>query len=80
MPVVQDYQLYSFFDAGRVWNDDSTTNDLERESLSSTGLGVRADFTSQTKGGLSVAVPLTRNVDTTGDRGLSIYLNLQHQF
>jgi hemolysin activation/secretion protein len=80
VPMVQDYQLYGFFDAGRVYNLDSTTQDLVRESISSTGLGVRADFTEGTSGGLSMAIPLTRNVDTSGDKGMSVYFNLQHQF
>lgn len=80
VPMVEDYQLYGFFDAGRVYNFDSTTQDLVRESISSTGLGVRADFTEGTSGGLSMAVPLTRNVDTSGDKGMSVYFNLQHKF
>ena len=80
VPMVEDYQLYGFFDAGRVYNFDSTTQDLVRESISSTGLGVRADFSGGTSGGLSMAIPLTRNVDTSGDKGMSVYFNLQHEF
>ncbi len=77
---VDDYQLYSFFDAGRVWNQDATTAADKRESISSTGVGVRADITEQTQAAFSVAFPLTRRIDTTDDRDPRYYFSLTHKF
>lgn len=77
---VDDYQLYSFFDAGRVWNQDATTSAGKRESISSTGIGIRADLTEHTQAAFSVAFPLTRRIDTTNDRDPRYYVSMTHKF
>lgn len=77
---IEDYQLYAFFDIGRVWNQDATSSADKRESLSSTGLGVRADITEKTQAGLAVAFPLTRDVDARDDTDPRYYVNVNHKF
>ncbi len=77
---IDSYQLYSFFDIGSVWNQDATTSDAKRQSLSSTGVGFRADITDKTKAGFSVALPLTQRRDTSNDRDPRYYFNVSHSF
>ncbi|MEM7651383.1 MAG: ShlB/FhaC/HecB family hemolysin secretion/activation protein [Pseudomonadota bacterium] len=76
---MEDYQLFGFYDFGKVWNDDATISD-DDESLASTGLGVRADFRNNFKAGLAVAYPLTRDVQTQGDDDPTVYFNLNRSF
>ncbi|MGH1403965.1 MAG: ShlB/FhaC/HecB family hemolysin secretion/activation protein [Alphaproteobacteria bacterium] len=77
---VTDYQLYGFWDAGRVWNQDATTSAGKRDSLASTGFGIRADILEDTQASLGVAFPLTRRVDTTNDNGPRYYFQVKHKF
>jgi hemolysin activation/secretion protein len=76
----QDYQLFSFIDAGRVWNDDATTSSTKSDTATSVGLGVRAEFKNDTKAGLSVAFPLNRDVATQGDGDPRVYFSLSRSF
>ncbi|GJL85744.1 MAG: hypothetical protein DHS20C02_15190 [Micavibrio sp.] len=80
VPAFQDYQLYSFFDAGRIWDEDSTSNDLERESVTSAGFGVRADITDETEAGVAVAFPLNRMIEVNGDKDPRYYFNVNRKF
>lgn len=79
---VEKYQLYGFYDAGRVWNTDNTTPENKRDSLNSAGAGVRFDFVSDMEGGLGLAFPLNRDVLTQGQGGRNpkLYFNLSKQF
>lgn len=77
---IKDYQLFSFYDIGQVWDQDATTSDGKRESLASTGLGVRASLTETTKADFSVAVPLTRPRDAGNDNDPRFYFSLRHAF
>lgn len=65
---------------GKVWNGDVTTLSEKIDSVASTGFGVRGDFMYETKGGVAVAFPLTRVVETRGDHQPRIYLNLNKSF
>ena len=80
VPIFDSYQLYGFYDIGRVWNDDATTNDLKRESLASAGIGLDATIAEKTKLGFMVAKPLTRDVQTQGDDGARVYFSLSREF
>lgn len=76
----QSYQVYTFFDAGRTFNPDATINSQVTDTLTSTGVGLRADFMENTKMGLAVAVPLNREVETQQDKGSRVYFNLSRSF
>lgn len=77
--VVEDYEIYGFWDFGKVWNDDSTTTDNDN-SLASTGVGVRANLINNIEGGAAIALPLTRNVQTMSDRDPRYYFNISRRF
>jgi len=76
---VENYQLFGFYDVGKVWNDDATISD-DDESLASAGVGVRADLPNDIQAGFAVAVPLTRDVQTQGDDDPRVYFNLNRSF
>ncbi len=78
--AVDKVQFYTFFDIGRVWNDDATTNDDKRESLASTGVGARVNFANDIQAGLGVAFPLTRRVESDDERDPRLYLNVSKKF
>lgn len=50
-------QLYAFYDAGKVWNEDLGS---ENASGTSTGLGVRFNVDNGLSGDVGVSLPLTR--------------------
>ncbi len=77
---VADYQIFGFYDVGTVWNKDATTSAAKRESIASTGLGVRAEISDKTTAGVAVAFPLTRHVDARNDRDPRYYFNISHKF
>jgi len=80
LSMFETYQLYGFYDAGRVWNQDATTDSLKKETLTSTGLGIRADFNEMTTAGLMMAFPLNNTPQTQGDRDPRFYVNLNRRF
>lgn len=79
---LEDYQLFGFYDIGKVWNVDGATPD-DDDSLASAGFGVRADLPSNVKAGMSLAIPLTRGVQTNGTRNdvdPKVYFHLNKRF
>jgi hemolysin activation/secretion protein len=75
-----NYQLYGFYDVGVVWNQDAVTSQKKRESLASAGIGARANVTDALDANVSVAVPLTRDVETQSDSDPRFYFSLNHSF
>ena len=60
--ALQGYQIYGFYDVGRVWRKDAGA--LEKKAdLSSAGLGVRFNFTEWLSGSLEAAWPLVEKAD-----------------
>lgn len=78
--LCKSYQLFGFYDAGRVWNKDATTSSQKRDSLTSTGFGLRAEFEDDIKADLTVALPLSRDVQTRGDQSVTVLFKLSRSF
>lgn len=76
---VQNYQLFAFYDIGKVWQQDATASIDKVNSLASAGFGLRMDFMQQTEADLGVAYPLTRDVETNGPDP-RVYFNLSRRF
>lgn len=80
---VSQYQLYGFYDIGRVWNRSPIPgSENPHDSLSSTGLGLRFNVNESVSGGLEGALPLTRKVATFGEDGADprVFFNLQYRY
>lgn len=76
----QSHQVYAFWDFGKVWDLDPTSNIDKQNSLSSAGWGVRADLNDKIDAGFLMAFPLTRSVETKGDRDVSVLFNINWNF
>lgn len=64
---LNDYQIYTFYDIGKVWNQDPGAGGNDSDSAASVGVGTRMTFTSYLKGDAFIAVPLTHEVPSRGD-------------
>ncbi|MFO1241585.1 MAG: ShlB/FhaC/HecB family hemolysin secretion/activation protein [Rickettsiales bacterium] len=63
------YQLYAFYDYGKVWNRGVLIGENEDDSLASTGVGVRFNLIRNISGTFEIAVPMTRDVAAEGSGG-----------
>ena len=80
---LNQYQVYGFYDIGRVWNHDPIAGSEQAvTSLSSTGLGVRFNVNEQISGGVEGALPLTRKVAAYGADGADprLFVSLQYRY
>lgn len=75
-----DNQLFAFYDAGSVWNDDPAAPNLDRDTLTSAGFGVRSKIMDYTNMDFTVAFPLNRDVQTQKDRDPRVYFSLSRKF
>lgn len=57
-----NYQVYGFYDIGRIWNTDATTSGEKIDSLASAGFGLRSSFLYGTSLEAFWALPLTTDV------------------
>ena len=78
--AVDTYQLFTFFDAGRVWNKDATTSAQKKDTATSTGLGIRTEFADDINADFAVAFPLNRDVQTQRDDDARFYFSLTKSF
>ncbi len=65
--TVNGYQAFAFYDVGKVFQSDG--KDGRDASLASVGAGVRFNVTDHASASLSIAKPLTKQVDTRSDNG-----------
>lgn len=80
---VSQYQLYGFYDLGRVWNEDPIAgSETSHASLSSTGLGARFNIADSLSGGVEGSLPLTKDVAANGTDGAAprIFFNLLYRY
>lgn len=76
----QEYQLYGFYDLGAVWNNDLLVGEENRQSLASTGLGIRFNATNSFSGLAELTVPLTRDVASEGDDNPRFFFGTTYRF
>lgn len=77
---VKEVELFGFFDAGTVWDQDATTSDNKRNSLTSTGIGVRLDLPLEIDAEFLAAKPLSTDVQTQGDDDTRFFFSLNKKF
>ena len=73
---LQSYQLYGFYDAGRVWNTRPAVGESGNDSLASAGVGVRFNLDHDISGYVELDTPLTRDVSAEGDDDSRIFFNI----
>jgi hemolysin activation/secretion protein len=79
-PYIDGYQLYGYYDIGKVWDRDNPTVRDQERSLASVGAGVRFDFTETISGSAELALPMTRDVQTQGDQDPRGFFSLTAAF
>lgn len=65
-PLLQDYQVYTFYDIGATWERDPGAGQQVRTSAASTGIGTRFNFTPSLYGDAFIAKPLTMDIPSRG--------------
>lgn len=81
--IVPSYQLYGFYDIGKVWNRcEFLTGELNHASLASTGLGARFNILPRLSGDVEFALPLTRKVSANREDGAAprVFFNLLYRY
>jgi hemolysin activation/secretion protein len=63
---IPNYQLYTFYDIGKVWNRDSLPGVASSTSLADAGFGLRFNAQGSLSGSLEFAAPLTHPVAADG--------------
>lgn len=78
---LDSYQLYGFYDAGRIWNDDPGISlDLKKETLTSAGFGMRANVTDQLTADLLLGFPINKTPQTKDDKEPRVLFSLNKRF
>ncbi|WDP89284.1 MAG: ShlB/FhaC/HecB family hemolysin secretion/activation protein [Desulfobacter sp.] len=82
LPFLNSWQLYSFYDIGKVWQLSSLPGEESNESAASAGLGFRFNSPFNISGSLEMAVPLTRPVaaESPGGKDPRFFFNLNSSF
>jgi len=69
---IESYQLYTYYDGGKVWNNDEGFGEFDSASLASAGFGARFNLKYDVSGYMELDTPLTRGVNSennsTGNR------------
>jgi hemolysin activation/secretion protein len=76
---VRTYEIYGFYDFGMVWNIDAR-NATGRQSLASTGVGVRVALEHNLNFTLEIARPLTRTVAAEAGKPVRAFASLSLGF
>ena len=77
------YQLYTFYDIGKVWNRDAIVGTEDsHDSLASAGVGARFNLLTSTTASVEGAVPMTREVASRDGAGNDprVFFNLQYRY
>lgn len=64
---INSYQVYGYYDIGRVWIRDAAPGENDKKSLASAGIGLRTNFSEHLSANLEVGKPLTKPVSNQGD-------------
>ena len=75
-----NYQLYMYYDAGRVWNRQALAGEFNTASATAAGIGARFTVTNEVSGSIEVAKPLTRNVATEDNRNPRVFFSMVARF
>lgn len=78
--IVRSYQLYGFYDIGRIWNIDPESTTPRSQSLASLGAGLRLALQHHINASIEIAKPLTRIVAAENGKPLRVFITLSAAF
>ena len=73
-------QIFGFLDSGTVWNQDATTSNAKRNSLTSTGIGARLDLPMDVEAEIVAAQPMNRDIQTQSERDPQFFFSMNKKF
>lgn len=76
----RETQIFGFLDSGTVWNQDAPNSNAKRNSLTSTGLGVRVDLPMEANVEFIVAQPMNEDVASKDSRDPQFFFSLSKKF
>jgi hemolysin activation/secretion protein len=79
-PWFTTYQLYAYYDAGRVWNRAPAAGENPAASATAAGVGLRFTLTEGITGSVELGKPLTRPVAAEGDKDPRVFFGLVARF
>jgi hemolysin activation/secretion protein len=68
-PFLQSYQIYGFYDIGRVWLRGALANENDKKSLASLGFGIRTNFSENLSCDLQFSFPKIKEASNQGNHG-----------
>jgi hemolysin activation/secretion protein len=74
------YQLYSYYDIGAIFLNETVPGTTDQSSLASTGVGVRANINQNLYGYLEVGFPLTRTVASEDNKDPRFFFSVTGRF
>ena len=77
---INGYELFAFYDFGKVWNQETDINNLEKQSIASVGVGARIDFTDVISGEILLAEPLTKDVSIYDNKNTKLLFSVGAYF
>jgi hemolysin activation/secretion protein len=77
---LETYQLFGFYDVGKVFNKDATTSSQKVDSLASTGFGFRTTLPKAIDAGAMLAFPLTADPQTEDKDKARLLFTLSKKF
>lgn len=80
MKYFDSFQAYLFYDYGSVWTRNTPSGQDRKNSLDSTGLGVRYNLTDTFSGYLEVDVPTADRVDAKGNKDPRLFFSFSARY
>ncbi|MBV8169354.1 MAG: ShlB/FhaC/HecB family hemolysin secretion/activation protein [Alphaproteobacteria bacterium] len=77
---LNSYQLYGYYEIGRVWNRAPGAGERAAASATAVGIGARLVITENISASLELAKPLARPVATEGDKDPRVFFGLVARF
>jgi hemolysin activation/secretion protein len=74
------YQLFSYYDAGKVWNHDIAVGEKKDDGLTSAGAGVRMNMIYEIFTSLEINKPISREVNSQGNSDPRFFFNVIKKF
>lgn len=78
--IIKAYEVYTYYDIGKVWNKDPVVGEEPSESLASAGIGTRFNLTHDFSGYVELTKPLTRDVEAENNDDSRIFMSITKRF
>ena len=78
--ILKSYQAYLYIDQGTVLVRNSSASEEDQNSLTSSGLGLRANINEWLSGYFEIGLPLSRNVGSEGNKDPRFFFSINARY